>query len=137
MTTAPGSNVLRCIFPARTVRSSSPIADDRQRDAEVDEARDQLLEQAAFVRPALEDHKGVDDADESPCEQCPPKYFQQENAEVALDGFAHRAALLIGFDSVAEEDGAQRDQQADPPGEPPHGAAPQGEDEERDGREQS
>ncbi len=53
------------------------VADDRESDAEVDEAGDQLLEQAAFVWPSLEDHKRVDDADKDPGERHPPQNFEE------------------------------------------------------------
>ena len=49
------------------------VADDGDEDAKIDEAGDQLLEQAAFMRPALEDHERIDEADERAGERDPPK----------------------------------------------------------------
>ena len=96
----------------RSHRCVEDVGHDRQRGAEVDDADDEILDQPALARPALEDQEHPGEARQHPGGIHPPDDLRQGD-EDALEGGRGVGGDFVGNDVVVEQQGGQRQEEGE------------------------
>src|SRR6266851_362251 len=93
-------------------REVEDVGDDGEDGDEINQARQQILEQLALARPVLDDDEGAQKADQEPRCPEPPSDLQS-----GVDGIAERRAgqlqRLIGHDIRVQQNNSQKNQEYD------------------------